>query len=150
MPVSTEEKKQIIRDLYEHAFNARNLDYVDEAFGDQFTDYSPGTPGPLDREGFKQFIGMYLQAFPDLRLEIDGDIIVEGDYVAWRDVATGTHQNDLMGIPATGKQIRITGVHMAQLDENGKARAHWAGTDDLGMLQQLGVIPALGAEPVTA
>ncbi len=144
MPVSTEEKKRFVRDLYEKAFNARDLDYLDQVCGDRFTDYSSGAPGPMDREGLKRFIGIYLQAFPDLRLEIVGDIIAEGDFVAWHDLATGTHLNDFMGIPPTGKQIRIAGIHMVQVDEHGMAKAHWAGIDNLGMMQQLGVIPEPG------
>lgn len=150
MPVSSEEKKQSIRDLYEQGFNARNMDYLDQIMSDQYTDYSSGTPGPLGRDSFKQFLGMYLQAFPDLHFEIEGDIVAEGDYVAWRDVVTGTHQAEFMGIPATGKQIRIVGVHIAQVDETGMAKAHWGGVDDLGMLVQLGVIPAPGAQPAMA
>jgi steroid delta-isomerase-like uncharacterized protein len=150
MSLSAEEKKQAIRNLYEMSFNARNLDYLDEAFGGAYMDYSPGGSGPMDREGFKQFFNMYVQAFPDLRLEIVGDIVAEGDYVAWRDVSTGTHQNDFMGIPATGKQIRIEGVHIAQFNEDGTAKAHWGSIDNLGMLQQLGVIPEMGAQPALA
>jgi predicted ester cyclase len=101
----------------------------------------------MDRDTFKQFIGMYMQAFPDIRFEIEGDIIAEGDYVAWRDVVTGTQQGEFMGIPATGRQIRVVGIHIGQFDENGKAKIHWGGIDNLGMLVQLGVVPAPGAQP---
>jgi steroid delta-isomerase-like uncharacterized protein len=150
MPLSPEEKKQYIRDLYEQGFNARNIDYLDQVFGDQYVDNSSGTPGPMDRESFKQFIAMYMQAFPDIRFDIEGDIIAEGDYVAWRDVVTGTHQGEFMGIPATGNQIRVAGIHIGQIDENGRAKTHWGGLDNLGMLVQLGVVPAPGSQPAPA
>ncbi|MDQ5824306.1 MAG: ester cyclase [Chloroflexota bacterium] len=150
MSLSVEEKKQSIRDLYEKGFNARSLDYLDQVFDASYVDHSQDAQGPMDRESFKQFIGMYFQAFPDLRFEIEGDIVAEGDYVAWRDVVTGTQQGDFMGIPATGKRIRITGVHIGQFDENGNAKAHWGVVDTLGMLQQLGVVPEMGAQPAIA
>ncbi|MDQ3704991.1 MAG: ester cyclase [Chloroflexota bacterium] len=150
MSLSVEEKKQGIRDLYEKAFNARNLDYLDQVFDASYMDHSTDAPGPMDRDSFKQFVGMYFQAFPDMRFEIEGEIVAEGDYVAWRDVATGTHQGEFMGIPATGKRIRITGVHIGQFDENGYAIAHWSAVDTLGMLQQLGVVPEIGVQPAMA
>ncbi len=150
MSLSVEEKKQRIRDLYENGFNARSLDYLDQVFGASYVDHSPGAPGPMDRESFKQFIGTYFQAFPDMRFEIEGDVVVEGDYVAWRDVVTGTQEGEFMGIPATGRRIRMTGIHIGQFDEQGNAKAHWGAIDNLGMLQQLGVVPEMGAQPAMA
>src|SRR4028119_1224011 len=85
MSLSVEEKKQAIRDLYEKGFNARNLDYLDQVFGASYVDHSSSAPGTMDRDSFKQFIGMHFEAFPDIRFEVEGDIVAEGDYVAWRD-----------------------------------------------------------------
>jgi predicted ester cyclase len=93
-------------------------------------------PGP---EGFKQVMGMFFQAFPDVH-ETAEDIIAEGDRVAVRGYFTGTHNGEFMNIPATGKQIKVAYIAMYRL-ENGKVVENWVQMDLLGMMQQLGVIP---------
>jgi steroid delta-isomerase-like uncharacterized protein len=85
---------------------------------------------------------MYRAAFPDVHIAID-DLIAAGDKVVTRYTATGTHQGELMGIPATGKKISITGVSIYRF-ANGQIVEDWAEFDQLGMLTQLGVIPPAG------
>jgi len=75
--------------------------------------------------------------------------MVEGDKAAWRETFSGTHTGDLMGIPPTGKQVRIDGISYGRV-RDGKAVEHWGSGDNLGMLQQLGVIPMMGAAPAGA
>jgi steroid delta-isomerase-like uncharacterized protein len=91
---------------------------------------------------YKQFISMYFTAFPDLHITIE-DIIAEGDTVVVRTTFHGTHNGDLMGIAPTGKQATTTGMSIFRV-ANGKAVEQWANSDDLGLLQQLGVVPAPG------
>ncbi len=85
---------------------------------------------------------MYLTAFPDLHFTIE-DIVAEGDTVVVRSTARGTHQGELMGIPLTGKQVAVSGISITRI-ANGKAVEEWFNGDDLGLLQQLGVVPAMG------
>ena len=85
---------------------------------------------------------MYLRAFPDAQWSVE-DIIVQGDKAAWRERFTGTHQGELMGIPATGKKVDVTGISMGLL-RDGKPAIHWSVYDNLGMMQQLGVVPTPG------
>jgi predicted ester cyclase len=92
-------------------------------------------------EAYKQFILMYITAFPDARFTID-DIIAEGDTVVVRYTARGTHQGNLMGIPPTGKQASVTTIGIFRI-VNGKAVEQWINCDDLGLLQQLGVVPTM-------
>jgi len=85
---------------------------------------------------------MYVTAFPDLHFTVE-DMIAEGDKVVARLTARGTQAGAFMGIPPTGKQASITAIdinHMA----GGKSVEHWLEMDTLGLLQQLGVIPAPG------
>jgi steroid delta-isomerase-like uncharacterized protein len=96
---------------------------------------------------YKQFISMYFTAFPDLHITIE-DMIAEGDTVVVRTTFHGTHKGDLMSIPPTGKQATTTGISIFRV-ANGKALEHWANSDDLGLLQQLGVIPAMGERKKT-
>ena len=93
-------------------------------------------------EPYKQFLAMYFTAFPDARLTIE-DLIAEGDRVAVRQTLHGTHQGDFMGMPPTGRQVTGTGISIFRI-VNGKVVEQWANYDDLGLLQQLGVVPAPG------
>ena len=97
----------------------------------------PGQAPGLD--GMKEFMGMFFAAFPDLDSTIDL-LIAEGDIVAGRMTTTGTHTGEFMGIPATGKRVTFTETHIVRI-ANGKAVEHWGNSDDMGMMQQLGVIP---------
>ena len=91
-------------------------------------------------EGIKRLIALFHVAFPDLHVHIE-DIIAEGDRVVMRMEMHGTHQGELMGIPPTGKQISVESIDIMRF-ENGKAVEHWGVSDNLTMMQQLGVVPA--------
>jgi len=100
------------------------------------------TTGPVSgAEGLKQFITVFRTGFPDLHFTIE-DMIAEGDRVVWRYTARGTQRGELMGIPPTGKQATVTGMVCSRF-ANGKWAEDWSNFDALGMLQQLGVIPAM-------
>lgn len=68
------------------------------------------------------------------------DMIAEGDKVAARATASGTHQGDFLGIPPTGKHATWSEIHIGRVVD-GKFVEHWANSDQLGLLQQLGVVP---------
>ena len=71
------------------------------------------------------------------------DMIAEGDIVVLRYALEGTHEGELFGIPPTGKQLSDKGIAVERISD-GKIREHWRVTDELGMMQQLGVIPEQG------
>jgi steroid delta-isomerase-like uncharacterized protein len=83
---------------------------------------------------------MYLAAFPDTRMVIE-DQVVKGDEVVTRWTATGTHKGELMGMPPSGKHVRVAGITIDRL-EGGKIVEYWSSFDQLGMLRQLGAIPS--------
>jgi len=83
----------------------------------------------------------YRDAFPDLSMSFD-EQVADGDRVVTRWTAGGTHQGALQGIPATGRSARISGIFIHRLSD-GIVTESWASFDRLGLLQQLGVIPAL-------
>jgi steroid delta-isomerase-like uncharacterized protein len=87
-------------------------------------------------------VTMYRSAFPDMRVTIE-DLVAEGDKVAARWSVTGTHRGELMGIPATGKRVTVTGIEINRF-AGGKLVEHWESFDQLSMMQQLGVVPAPG------
>ncbi|HET9999508.1 MAG TPA: ester cyclase [Ktedonobacteraceae bacterium] len=126
---------------YEEVFNAGKIELIDELFAPNFVDHDPSNPLP-GLDGVRQLVSMYRGAFPDLRLTIE-DEITEGDKVVTRFTGRGTHKGPLMGIPPTGKRVTITAIDILRF-ENGRIMEHWGNQDLLGMMQQLGVIPAPG------
>ena len=140
--MSTEENKALVRRFYEEVFNKKNLAGVD-AFVDPHIIEHALPPGlPAGSEGTRQFIGMYLAAFPDLHLTVE-DIIAERDEVTARFTIRGTHRGELMGIPPTDKQVTTTGIQIVRV-AGSRIVEDWVNFDALGMLQQLGVIPVMG------
>jgi predicted ester cyclase len=83
---------------------------------------------------------MYRSAYPDTHLAI-GEMIAEGDLVAITWTATGTHQGDLMGIAPTGRSVTVSGIGVNRIS-GGQIVESWANYDALGMLAQLGALPA--------
>jgi steroid delta-isomerase-like uncharacterized protein len=135
--MSTERSKAIVDRLHKEVFQNGNLDVVDELVSSDYVSHQ--TDGDLGRkEEFKQHLPMYWAAFPDLEFTFE-DTIAQGDTVASRFTITGTHEGKLMGIPPTGKEVRISGMVFERV-ENGKIVEAWPLRDDLGMLQQLGVV----------
>jgi len=126
---------------YEEVFNAGNLALIDELFAPNFVDHDPSNPLP-GLDGVRQLVSMYRGAFPDLHLTIE-DEITEGDRVVTRFTGRGTHKGSLMGIPPTGKRVTIAAIDILRF-ENGRIAEHWGNPDLLGMMRQLGVIPAPG------
>jgi steroid delta-isomerase-like uncharacterized protein len=138
--MSTEENKVIERRFTEEVWNRGNLAVVDELMSADYNSHDPTMPP--GSAGFKQFVLMYRSAFPDVHLTIE-DQMAEGDKVVSRWTARGTHQGELMGIAPTGKQVTVTGMNIERI-VGGKLVEGWSNYDTLGMLQQLGVIPAPG------
>jgi steroid delta-isomerase-like uncharacterized protein len=137
-----EANKALVRRFYEEIFNQKNMDALDALLPSDAVDHALPPGMPAGREGVRQFIGMYLTAFPDMRVTLE-DLLAEGDKVVVRTTYRGTHQAELMGIPATGKQVTVTSIEILRCAGDQLAE-HWAAVDQLGMLQQLGVIPPPG------
>ena len=97
-------------------------------------------PKPLDLDGLKEFYDGLWKAFPDLRITIE-DIIGENDTVAWRLSVTGTHEAEFRGVAPTGKRVAFTAQYIFRF-RNGKIVERWTNLDRLGVLIQLGAVPA--------
>jgi predicted ester cyclase len=140
--MSAEENKTIARRIPLEAINNKNLALLDEVVDPAGIDHAAPPGMPETFEATKQFLGMLITAFPDLRYTIDQEV-AEGDKVVQRVSVSGTMKGDFMGIPATGKHATWSEIHITRF-ANGKIVEHWANIDQLGMLQQLGVIPMPG------
>jgi steroid delta-isomerase-like uncharacterized protein len=138
--MSTEDSKALTRRAYE-ALNQRNWAAFAELVTPDFVLHNASNT-IQGLEAYKQFLAMYYTALPDASITIE-DLIAEGDTVVVRQTFRGTHTGDLMGIPPTGKAISGTGIQITRI-ANGKAVEQWFNGDDLGLRQQLGVIPPMG------
>jgi predicted ester cyclase len=138
--MSHEENKSIVRRFFQ-LYDAGQLDTIEkEIIDSNAVIHLSGMPDPLNREAFKQSGLIFHAAFPDHRTVIE-DEIADGDKVVTRSTFFGTHQNELQGIPPTGRQVSFTQVNIYRL-VNAKIVEVWAVFDQFGLMQQLGVIPA--------
>ena len=137
--MSTRTNKAIVRRHIEQVWNEFRLDVYDELFAENVVHHGLGPDAP-GLEGMKDGRAATQKAFPNIHFTID-DEIAEEDKVVLRATMTGTHQGELMGIPATGKQITQSGAMIYRLD-NAIIVEVWFYFDELSLMRQLGVIPA--------
>jgi len=142
--MTTEDSVATYRRWFEEGWGQGNVDLVDELYAHDYVTHALGPDFPPTREGLKMFTGAFREGFPDLNCAVE-DVIAEGDRVAGRLTLRGTHRGTLLGIPASGTQVVVSVMVIARFDQAGKWVEDWANWDQVGMLQQLGVIPAPAA-----
>jgi steroid delta-isomerase-like uncharacterized protein len=137
----SQQNTMLVRRAVEEVWNRGNYAIVDELVASDIVVHA-SMPGEEihGREGIKQFYATLRAAFPDIHFTIE-DQIAEGDRVVTRWTARATHTGEYQGIPPTGKQFSLTGIDIDRI-ANGKVVECWPIADELGVLQQLGVIPA--------
>ncbi|MEJ2706235.1 MAG: ester cyclase [Anaerolineales bacterium] len=139
--MSTETNKAIVRRYFDQVLNEQQHDLAEEFLAETIelhgTDLAPGL------EVVKHWLTMFAAAFPDGHYTVE-DVVAEGDRVVARTTFNGTHKAEMQGIPATGKAVSVPSITIFRLD-NGKIAEGWLINDNLGMMQQLGVIPATQA-----
>ena len=118
--------------------NAGNLEGYMELYGDDLTlhGYPPGVEG---KAGAHAFYTQFSKALPDVELTID-DAVGEGDTVAVRYTIRGTHQDELMGVPATGNRVEVNGQSFFRF-EDGRVAERWQSLDAMGLMAQVGALP---------
>ena len=139
MSSTASENKTVFRRTYEEFFNQRNDSIADELVAPDFINHDapPGrNRGPESMRGLANWLR---SAFPDLQFTVE-ELVADGDTVVGRVTMSGTHQGPFQGVPATGRTIRQAQAHFVRF-RDGKGIEHRAVRDDLGLMQQLGVIP---------
>ena len=131
--------------FYYDAWARRNPDLVDRVFAPGFVNHNPITGQQPGREGIKQWIRSFYQAFPDGSVSIDLQI-AEADRVVTRYSWRGTHQGQFLGIAPTGKQVEITGIGIFRV-QNNQIQEGWGFWEQAGLLLQLGKLPLPGQYP---
>ena len=106
MPI---DNKEVCRRTFDEIWNQKKIEVADELIAANYVHHDPQSPPCNNLDQYKQFVRYYLNAFPDLHFAIE-DQIADGDTVVTRYTATGTHNGDVAGIPATGRRISVTGM----------------------------------------
>ena len=142
-----ESQVALVRRFYEEVWNRGNLEVAKEVFADDYVrhDFRQGeaAPGP---QGQMDIAAAFRRAFPDLAWAVDfafGD----GEYVAGRWTATGTHEGEWAGVAPTGRRVQFSGANLFRFGVDGKVVEIWNHRDDLGLMQQLGTEVYAGAAP---
>jgi steroid delta-isomerase-like uncharacterized protein len=121
----------------EICFQTGDMGPMDEVLSPELVNHIPGMPG--DREGLKMALSGFRAAFPDLTVTVE-DVVSCGDRVVDRVTWTATHTGPMMGIPASGKRVTVSEMHIARV-KDGKIVERWGEWDALGMMQQIGAVP---------
>jgi steroid delta-isomerase-like uncharacterized protein len=144
--MTVDDNKLLVRRFYEEVWNRGNVEVATEIFAE---DYVRHDLRPSEAEaggaGQAKIAAGFRAAFPDLSFHVDL-VVAEGDLVAARWTAEGTHRGPWGGMQPTGKHARFSGVNFFRI-HNGKVVEIWHHRDDLGLMQQVGVPIYAGAEP---
>jgi steroid delta-isomerase-like uncharacterized protein len=139
MSMSTDTNKAIVRRFIDEIFGGGRKETVDELVADDFVAHTwPSTGHP--RDDLKAAIDRTSGALEDPRFTIE-DVIAEGDRVAVRLTTAATQVGEFMGLPATNKRYEIGEIHIFRL-RDGKVTEHWHQLDQMGLMKQLGAMPA--------
>jgi steroid delta-isomerase-like uncharacterized protein len=139
--------KALIRRLYEEVWNHRKFEVINEIISPSHALQAPNVSGSaVGPEAYKRQVTLFLAGYPDLRFTIE-DTVAENDKVVACWTFSGTHKGDFMGVPPTNKKISVDGMTIHHI-ANGKIMDSYSNWDALGMMQQLGAVPALGKSKI--
>jgi steroid delta-isomerase-like uncharacterized protein len=133
--VDLEENKALVRRYYQEVLTGRDRDLLARLLDVSFVSHVSGGPA-VGARGYTAAVAATHAAFPDLVVTVQ-DQVAEADMVVTRWSATGTHAGDFAGVPATGRRVTATGIHIHRV-RHGRLTEHWEELDLLGALRQLG------------
>ena len=131
----------IVRELFS-AWNAHDVEAYIKRLDSKVTWESDAFPAPFTgHEGARQFLKLYVTAFPDLHIDVEQMLTAGDSHIVTRWRSKGTHRGPLANIPATGKSATLHGCTVMEL-RNAKVSHAWVYFDNANLLRQLGVLPA--------
>ena len=137
---AAEQNKKLIRNAVDEIWNKGNFDALKEMVTDDFVIHFPRAGEEIrGPENVKHFYTNLRNAFPDIHFTIV-DQVAEDNKIVTHWSATGTHKDEFKNIPATGKRVTFNAMDIDKVS-NGKFVECWTNVDELGLMQQLGVIP---------
>jgi ketosteroid isomerase-like protein len=137
--VMSAENEAVVRRFFEEFCNGRRADLAEGLVTADYTSHGPQAPPADGPDGLRERVGLYQEA-------VDGhwdvqDILSVGDRVVARWIGSGTHRGELMGIDPTGRPIEVEAISIFRMAD-GKIAEEWTVWDALGLLQQVGAVPA--------
>lgn len=133
--------KHIVDAFIQELFTKGDLSAVDRHLDPGFVDHDESFPGAPDGpEGMRFAAAVIREAAPDWHSELH-QLIAEGDTVVEVFTASGTHRGELFGVAGTGRTLTLRGINVFRL-EGDRIVEHWGRFDNLGLLQQLGLVPS--------
>lgn len=127
-----------VQQSFGEAVNSGNLSALRDIVAPDAVDHDPAPNQGMGPEGFIAYFTELRAAFPDLKITVEHMVADEGN-VAFAYTITGTHDGPLMGHAPTGRKISARGMQITRF-ENGKQIERWGSSDQLGILQQIGII----------
>jgi steroid delta-isomerase-like uncharacterized protein len=137
------DNRELARRFFEDFCTQRQRALATDLMASDFVGHDPQVPGMNGPGGMADVVAIFQDGLDGV-WTVEEIIGGEGDHVTVRWTGTGTHNAPLMGIPPTGKQVRVDAISVFRIAD-GKIAEMWEVWDTLGMLQQLGVVPAPGA-----
>ncbi|HTT31018.1 MAG TPA: ester cyclase [Solirubrobacteraceae bacterium] len=133
------ENEALVSRFFEEFCNQRRGEVADELIAEDYVSHGPQAPPAEGPDGVRERVGLYQES-------VDGhwnveEIVSAGDRVVARWTGTGTHRGELMGIEPTGLPISVEAISVFRI-ANGKIAEEWTVWDALGLLQQVGAVPA--------
>ena len=132
--------KELVARFIDEFKNNANHDIVDELLASDFVHHLTDPRLPPGRDAIKLLGQSIVAGFPDVQATV-GELLADGDLVVERTTARATNTGEFNGIPATGNQVTWTEIHIYRL-KDGKIVEQWSEIDLLGLLTQIGAIPA--------
>src|SRR5258708_13770601 len=137
------DNKALVRRLYEEVWNNRKLELISEIISPSHALQAPNVAGSaVGPEAYKRQVLRFLEGYPDLHWTIE-DTIAEEDKVVACWTISGIQKGEYLAIPPTNKKVSFNAITLNHV-ANGKIMDSYSNWDALGMIQQLGVVPALG------
>ncbi|WP_431879353.1 ester cyclase [Amycolatopsis sacchari] len=133
---------QRLAELYVEMLNTHNPDLVDEFVAEDYVNHNDFVAD--GREANRRFWTVFFAGLPDVRVTME-DLVVSGDRVVGRFVYRGTHDGELMGIPATGKPVEMRSIDIWRV-RDGMFAEHWDELNLMQLFQRIGALPALGGQ----
>lgn len=133
------ENEELVRRFFEEFCNGRRAEVADEVVGEDYVSHGPQAPPAVGPEGVKARVGVYQEAVAG-NWDVQ-EIFSCGDRVVARWTGQGVHEGELMGVPPTGRPIEVDAISIFRV-AGGKIVEEWTVWDALGLLQQVGAVPA--------
>ena len=136
----SEANRAVVHRWFDEVYNKKRLELMNELHAETYGWRGHGGVTVTSRDEMRELIGGYVAAFPDIHWTVE-DQMADGDQVVTRWTARATHSGPFEGIAPTGNPIMFTGITISRL-ENGQLVEEWENFDELGMMRQIGAVPA--------